>query len=483
MMVMMPPQPPAPPPPLAARRSARPSPRGGPPTTALPASPRAAAAAKAAMRGSSHSLMSSGMMGGGGAQQQQQQQQMMAAAHAQRQHEMRALVASAQERMAATARREKMKKLMQSAANERGEVPVDDVLLTAELANVALDPQQKELIFRTPYAQRYATTYDVTSERTVYGLESTPRSVNWRQFDAAMRAPSLGDPSRVEAALKRYADTEAAAIAEQRRRDEEAEARAKARALASNMPVEKARGISDDELRMVHKMVKTRLSTQFAQIREAFRSFDTDHSGNISAKECADALLSLNVGVPRKFIDHLVNIADYDRDGEINYAEFARILTCDDIVAIKKEGAEEEGLVETAESKAAKVEYKPGITYVEMRSAQGKIRDMMAERGGITKMFRAIDEDKSNKLSRKEVRQLIINLNLENVIKPKIIEELINLMDVDGDNEIELKELARVITADDIFEMAELAKVPEKKAVKLTKKQRRMLQKRSAGFA
>ena len=98
-------------------------------------------------------------------------------------------------------------------------------------------------------------------------------------------------------------------------------------------------------------------------------------------------------------------------------------------------------------------------------------------------MFRAIDEDKSNKLSRKEVRQLIINLNLENVIKPKIIEELINLMDVDGDNEIELKELARVITADDIFEMAELAKVPEKKAVKLTKKQRRMLQKRSAGFA
>ena len=260
------------------------------------------------MRGSSHSLMSSGM-GGGGAQ-QQQQQMMMAAAHAQRQHEMRALVASAQERMAATARREKMKKLMQSAANERGEVPVDDVLLTAELANVALDPQQKELIFRTPYAQRYATTYDVTSERTVYGLESTPRSVNWRQFDAAMRAPSLGDPSRVEAALKRYADTEAAAIAEQRRRDEEAEALAKARALASNMPVEKARGISDDELRMVHKMVKTRLSTQFAQIREAFRSFDTDHSGNISAKECADALLSLNVGVPRKFIDHLVNIAD-----------------------------------------------------------------------------------------------------------------------------------------------------------------------------
>ena len=39
-------------------------------------------------------------------------------------------------------------------------------------------------------------------------------------------------------------------------------------------------------------------------------------------------------------IDHLVNVADYDRDGEINYQEFARILTCDDITKIKREGAE-----------------------------------------------------------------------------------------------------------------------------------------------
>ena len=98
-------------------------------------------------------------------------------------------------------------------------------------------------------------------------------------------------------------------------------------------------------------------------------------------------------------------------------------------------------------------------------------------------MFRAIDEDKSNKLSRKEVRQLIINLNLENIIKPKIIEELINLMDVDGDGEIELKELSRVITADDIFDMAAIVKAPERKKEVLTKKQKRLQQKRAMGLA
>ena len=116
--------------------------------------------------------------------------------------------------------------------------------------------------------------------------------------------------------------------------------------------------------RQVHTLVKQRLSTQFGEIRKAFREFDKDKSGNstssfphlallhcfanrslkdsvqhvlscacachvtcachvftraVSAKECTDALLSLNVNLPRKWLDHLVNVADYDRDGEINY--------------------------------------------------------------------------------------------------------------------------------------------------------------------
>ena len=61
-------------------------------------------------------------------------------------------------------------------------------------------------------------------------------------------------------------------------------------------------GVSDDQLRMIHKMVKQRLSTQFAEIRTAFREFDKDKSGSISPEECTDALMSLNVGVPRKFV-------------------------------------------------------------------------------------------------------------------------------------------------------------------------------------
>lgn len=58
-------------------------------------------------------------------------------------------------------------------------------------------------------------------------------------------------------------------------------------------------------------------------------------------QECVDALIRLNVGVPKKFIEHLVNVADSDRDGEINHAEFSRILTCDDITKFKAEGSDQ----------------------------------------------------------------------------------------------------------------------------------------------
>ena len=192
-------------------------------------------------------------------------------------------------------------------------------------------------------------------------------------------------------------------------------------------------------------------------------------------------MLSLNVGLPRKMIDHLVNVADYDRDGEINYQEFARILTCDDITKIKREGAEEEGLVVAT---TQWYDQARGLKKAEMQNAQTKMRDMLMDRGGLTKMFRVIDEDKSGACSRGEMRQLVLNLNLEAIVRPPVIEELINLMDVDGDGSIMYKEFARVITADDIFNMEKLRQKAPEEAVKkpLTKSQKKAAAKRSSGF-
>lgn len=53
-----------------------------------------------------------------------------------------------------------------------------------------------------------------------------------------------------------------------------------------------------------------------------------------------------------------------------------------------------------------------------MFNSQSKLRDMIFERGGLTKMFRMIDEDKSGQCTRLELRQLVLNLNLDTVIRP-----------------------------------------------------------------
>ena len=99
-------------------------------------------------------------------------------------------------------------------------------------------------------------------------------------------------------------------------------------------------------------------------------------------------------------------------------------------------------------------------------------------------MFRLIDEDKSGSCSRGEMRQLVLNLNLEAIIRPAVIEELINLMDVDGDGSIMYKEFARVITADDVFNMEKLRERVPDEAVKkpMTKAQKKAAAKRAAGF-
>ena len=381
---------------------------------------------------------------------------------------MRQIVHKAQERIIYNQQKGKMKKLMQHMANGRDEVTIDDLMMTAELANVPLSDQKQELLFKTPYANQYGATWNPDSRRTTYGLECQPRSVKWRQFDAALQHSKL-EPSLVERSLDRYSKREAAAIQAQKERDEAAAAEAARLAAMGGASAGRAKGVSDDELRMVHKTVKQRLSTQFSEIRKAFRDFDKDKSGCISASECSDALMSLNVGVPRKFIDHLVNIADYDRDGEINYAEFARILTVDDITKFKKAGAEEEGLVVKKDEY-----YKPGILKKEMQAAQSKIRDMFEERGGITKMFRAMDDDHSGACDRQEVRMMIQFLNLESVIRPLVVEELINLMDVDGDGSIIYKEFARVVTAENVFDMAQLTeKPPTPKVHKVSKREKR----------
>ena len=66
-------------------------------------------------------------------------------------------------------------------------------------------------------------------------------------------------------------------------------------------------------------------------------------------------------------------------------------------------------------------------------------------------IFRAMDEDKNGWVDREELRTLPERTNMAHFIKPEVMEEFIEMMDIDKDGRILYKEFVGVIMADDLF--------------------------------
>jgi hypothetical protein len=72
--------------------------------------------------------------------------------------------------------------------------------------------------------------------------------------------------------------------------------------------------------------VRARLQARAGLTRGAFRAFDTDGSGGVSQSEMAASLSKLQPEVSEEVIRQIVEEADTDDSGEIEYGEFAALL-------------------------------------------------------------------------------------------------------------------------------------------------------------
>merc|ERR1711997_1095789 len=63
------------------------------------------------------------------------------------------------------------------------------------------------------------------------------------------------------------------------------------------------------------------------EIREAFRVFDTDGSGFISAGELRQVMTNLGEKLTYEEVDEMIREADIDGDGQVNYKEFVTMMT------------------------------------------------------------------------------------------------------------------------------------------------------------
>lgn len=144
-------------------------------------------------------------------------------------------------------------------------------------------------------------------------------------------------------------------------------------------------------------------------------------------------------------------------------------------MALKTEAAVREGNI-TKEVQS----YRPGILKSEIAWAQSKLREMVAERGSMGKMFRRIDENKDGVVDRNEARMMFQFLNLHHAIRPPVAEALIDMMD-SGTGRIEYKEFCRVMTADDPFNLGAVPPAPERKPTRSETRISRQERKRCYG--
>ena len=113
------------------------------------------------------------------------------------------------------------------------------------------------------------------------------------------------------------------------------EDKAKKKPTRAPKKVELRPGVTAMQLRSAQRMLKERILTKFATLTEAFRSADEDKSGQLGRDEIKLMLRNFNTTVSDRVLDNLLDYADFDGDGSIEYAEFARVLTADDVLKMK----------------------------------------------------------------------------------------------------------------------------------------------------
>ncbi|PNH05810.1 Calmodulin [Tetrabaena socialis] len=176
-------------------------------------------------------------------------------------------------------------------------------------------------------------------------------------------------------------------------------------------------------------------------LREAFRMFDKDGNGQISASELKTVMCTLGEALTEEEVDDMINEADLSGDGMVNYE-----LTEEQIAEFKEAFAlfdkDGDGTITTKELGTV-------MRSLGQNPTEAELQDMISEETDhedeLREAFKVFDKDGNGFISAAELRHVMTNLGEK--LSEEEVDEMIREADVDGDGQVNYEEFVRMMTS------------------------------------
>ena len=321
----------------------------------------------------------------------------------------------------------------------------------------------RPILFASSYTQRL-------------NRQGEPQAVAWKEFHRTLDPPNLhGHGAFGELPQTRMQRRGLGLVSAQSGRGEGHESNSISVAPGEGTANGTSRA-SDEEVYKHWVTLKRLMDTRFTELRKAFRLIDEDSSGTCERDELKFMLNAMfNLTIPENVMDRLIDLADYDGDGVINFAEFARIMTTDNVLNMKhtlvadvsgwgvknpgdpnireevdfgalaaRNRKDASGHVEGGHAKLRRTG--PGLASIR-RAHQIYKKGIMARHLSWKEAFNAIDTDGSGKIRRNELRRYLSGLSKS--IDARTVSALIDFCDKDGDAKtLDLHEFVNMMEAE-----------------------------------
>jgi Ca2+-binding EF-hand superfamily protein len=368
------------------------------------------------------------------------------------------MIYEARQRLAHNRQRQRLKNLLHTAADGGPLVNTRDLRLACQMAKMDAHSQD---------AERFGAKFDSCG---------TPRAVDWKGFHKSLPYPELYGANN-------FAGVQMPETRAQKKQREEYEEFKRQQLLAQGTAEQKALAAkpkaSDEEVSYHFKILKRLMETRFTELRRAFRLIDEDSSGDCDRDELKGMLNAMfNLSIPENVLDRIIDLADYDGDGSINFAEFARLATTDDVLDMKKTLQADLGAWGTRdeEEEKLKIDYAalaaanrqmaaggagadqgqgyhpklrrtgPGLDA--LRRAHADLKKCIKKKfSSLEDAFNSLDYDNSGVLRRAEIRRFLSRLS--KTVPDRVISGLIDFCDSDGDAKtLNKTEFLKLMSAD-----------------------------------